>query len=98
MEAGDRDLAAAGRRELLEETGITECAGCLDTGIDFRFRKDAAEILERVIGIEVDGPCPVTLSSEHVGYEWLAPSEALGRLAWETNREGLRHILDHVEE
>jgi len=94
LEPDDEGFTEGARRELLEETGIETAANIIEIGLEFRFKKKNECIVERVIGVELTGRVPVRLSEEHVEYAWLGEAEALERLYWSTNKEGVRHVLD----
>ena len=96
IEPEDEDFVEAGRREVLEETGIGQVARVLDPATEFRFGKNNQEVVEHLVGIELESPPPVHLSDEHIDYAWLEPPEALDRLHWEINKEGLRKILSYA--
>ena len=94
LEPDDEGFAEGARRELLEETGIETAANIIEIGLEFRFKKKNECIVERVIGVELTGRVPVRLSEEHVEYAWLGEAEALERLYWSTNKEGVRQVLN----
>jgi 8-oxo-dGTP pyrophosphatase MutT (NUDIX family) len=96
IEPEDRHFMHAAVRELEEETGITEVLHFVETGVEFHFEKNAAEVREHLVGAEVERFHSVTLSDEHVAYAWLPALEASERLAWDTNREGLQVVLSSV--
>lgn len=96
--------AAAARRELCEETGITDCGRMLDTGVSkefeifpqwrHRFAPGVTHNLEHRFELRVEHAGAVQLSRhEHRGYAWVTPEEALGRMFSWTNREALRQAL-----
>jgi len=96
MEPKDRHFIHSAERELAEETGITEVLHFVDTGVEFRFEKDLAEVREHLVGAEVEQFHSVILSDEHIAYAWLSPLEASQRLAWDTNRKGLQVVMSNV--
>ena len=96
MEPEDRNSLHSAARELEEETGITDVLHFVETGVEFHFEKDAAEVREHLVGAEVERFHAVILSDEHVAYAWLPALEASERLSWNTNREGLQIVLSSV--
>ena len=94
LEPTDPGFAEGARRELMEETGIDRVVRVIETDLEFRFRKNGQDVVERVIGMELAGELPIRLSAEHVEYAWMQEAEALDRLYWDINKEGLRQVLD----
>ena len=63
---------------------------------DFHFKKGITRILERLIAAEIRVSVPIVLSSEHVDYAWLSPDDAVERLEWKSNKEGVRRVINEV--
>ncbi len=93
IEPEDEDFLEAGRREVLEETGIQEIARVVDPKIEFRFDRNGWVVVEHLVGIELESQPLIKLSNEHVSHAWMEPSEALELLHWETNKDGLKKVL-----
>lgn len=101
-EAGDADLAATARRELREETGLTQ--GTLaDWQITNRYEiwpqwraryaPDVTHSTEHVFGFLVPQISVATLDpAEHVAQLWLPWQEAMIRVFSPTNREAIRRL------
>ena len=94
LEPDDAGPVDGARRELLEETGIDGVVRVIEPDLEFRFRKEDQDVVERVIGVELAGQLPVRLSAEHVEYAWVQEAEAVDRLYWDINKEGVRQVLD----
>ena len=87
-------------REAREETGITdlEFVGGFDETVRYRFRSEGRTIRKKVVFyLARTGTGKVTLSSEHVAYDWLGFEECLERATFENAKSVLlraeRHLL-----
>ncbi len=102
LDAIDEPLAAAARREVLEETGITE--GLLnDWGLQnvyeiypvwrHRYAPGVTHNTEHVFGLALPAPVPVTLSPrEHTAHAWLPWREAADRCFSPSNAEAILQL------
>ena len=91
----DRDFESALRRELVEETGLTEPLGItpLDWDLPFRAPNGAAWRLH-AFAVEVGRDFQPRLNEEHVASEWVSPAEADRRLYFSDNRAAARRLVD----
>ena len=99
IEPGEEAQATA-RRELKEETGISEVRfsdGYKET-LRYFFRQKGVGIFKIVIYFlaETD-QSDVTLSSEHIGFEWLPYDGALARLTFKNSRDLLVKAHEHLQ-
>jgi len=90
IESGERPPDAA-RRELREETGLTDARLYSITVNPFYIHATGAVQLAVVFAVFVDTDT-VTLGVEHDTYEWLSPTAAHRRFTWPRDSEALRHI------
>ena len=90
IEPGERPPDAA-RRELREETGLTDARLYSITVNPFYIHATGAVQLAVVFAVFVDTDT-VTLGVEHDTYEWLSPTAAHRRFTWPRESEALRHI------
>ena len=107
VEPMDSGKEATARRELQEETGITqvEIDPEFRTDLRYQFYRGAQEKVDKTVHFFVGKTeeRAVRLSHEHQGSEWLPYSEALKRLTFENAKEILRDayafLIDanHVE-
>jgi len=100
IEEGEDERAAA-LRELAEETAIVD----VDAMDDFRheivyfFRPPGRGLVRKTVVFflaEVESE-EVTISHEHVGYEWLKGEDALARVKYPTAKEVMRAALKHLD-
>jgi len=92
VEAEDRDLEAAVRREIREETGLT-VDHLLPLDWHVPFRADNGEVWRlHAFAAEVPRDFSPALSDEHEAFEWVSAAEALRRLHFDDNREAVRRL------
>jgi 8-oxo-dGTP pyrophosphatase MutT (NUDIX family) len=93
VEAGEDDLTAA-RRELREETGLTDVAVADGFAHEVRyfFRSPRKGTVDKAVVFFLGkaGPGEVVLSDEHVGFAFLDFESALKRLTYANARDILR--------
>jgi len=98
IEAGE-DAQEAARRELKEETGISDIRllnGYKQT-LRYFFRQKGTGIFKLVIYFLAETTqSDVSLSYEHVGFEWLPYQEALARLTFKNSRDLLTKAQEHL--
>ena len=103
LEWGELPEAAA-RREVVEETAITDgeltdlhwtqtYAISPDFGRGRIYPPGVTQNLEHAFALELPARLPVTLSpTEHVRHRWLAASDALALVSSESNRAVIEHL------
>ncbi|MBC7782623.1 MAG: NUDIX domain-containing protein [Burkholderiales bacterium] len=101
VEAGEDDLTAA-RRELVEESGITQVK--LVPGfaqeISYIFRGRRGGLIQKSVVFflaEVESD-QITLSHEHVGFAWLNAQTASRRVSYANARSVLTAAIKHLDD
>ncbi len=93
VDPSDLDLEAALRRELTEETGLTEFRSLFSLDWHVRFDgPDGRPWRLHAYGVELPAAVTPTLSREHEAFEWVEGVEAERRLHYEDNREAVRRV------
>lgn len=99
IEKGETELAAA-TRELAEETGLLDVRFLPDFRheITYFFRKPRRGLVRKsvVFFLAEAADATVTLSHEHVGFEWLNFDRAIERVTFPTAKEVLRRANDRL--
>ena len=99
IEAGEEAQETA-RRELKEETGISGIRfldGYKET-LRYFFRQQGIGIFKVVVYFLVEtDQSEVTLSSEHIGFDWLPYDAALARLTFKNSRDLLVKAHEHLQ-
>lgn len=95
------ELVEAARREVFEETGLTRLSGITAIGYAFsfvfclspeeksRYAPGVTVIRNVVFAAEVLSPQSVSLSDEHIAYQWFPYAEAVSKIHWSEDREAL---------
>lgn len=98
IESGE-DPEETAKRELQEETGISEIH-LLDgykQALRYFFRQKGIGIFKVVIFFLAETTqSEVTLSAEHVGFDWLPYDAALARLTFKNSRDLLMKAYEHL--
>jgi 2-(3-amino-3-carboxypropyl)histidine synthase len=98
LDARDRDLADALRREIAEETGLTELRSVDDLDWAVRFEgPDGRRWRLHAFGVEVPAGTQPRLSREHDSFSWFSPANARDRLYYSDNQSALDRLRERVE-
>lgn len=101
LEEGETKLEAA-RRELKEETGLTEIEILPDfeESLSYIFRDFRGKPIEKTVTFfvgHIDEKRDITLSREHQGFIWLEYEQAVTRLTYSNAREVLIRAHDFLK-
>ncbi|HEX4662652.1 MAG TPA: NUDIX pyrophosphatase [Candidatus Saccharimonadales bacterium] len=95
VEEGE-DVRAAVRREVMEETGVTNILHMSDELHRTTWMMDDHSGYDMVHALHVPHDTQVTLSDEHDDYKWLPLGEALPMLKFDGNRESMRIVHKYI--
>jgi lipoyl(octanoyl) transferase len=94
VDPGDASWEAALRRELTEETGLSEPLHLFSLDWAVPFRADNGEVWRlHAYGVQVAPGFIAQLSPEHEACEWVEPPEAIARLHYPDNRQAVERLL-----
>lgn len=89
---GEEQISAL-KRELTEETGVTEYRQIINLRYSFSFcLPHLGELVENVYAVEVKPETEIVLSHEHTEYRWLDFEESLALIKYDSNKEGFRRL------
>lgn len=92
VKEGENEIAAL-KRELKEETGISEYRKIINLRYSYSFcLPHLGELAENVYAVEMRPDTEIILSPEHTEYRWVGFEEAISLIKYETNKEGFRKI------
>ena len=98
VDPSDRNLSAALRREVAEESGFTRLRRVSALRWVFPFRgSDGGRWRIHAFAVELATRRAPHLSDEHDAFEWLEPSVAMKRLHYPDNRAALRRLVRTVK-
>ncbi|HTT72658.1 MAG TPA: NUDIX domain-containing protein [Thermoplasmata archaeon] len=92
VEPSDRSYEAALRRELSEETGLTDPARVDPLDWAVTFPMEGALWRLHAYAVKVDRSFVPRLSSEHDASAWLPTDAAIARLHYDDNRAAVRRL------
>ena len=94
---GDEKAVEAAYRELMEETGMTPKAFWVVPFVNSFYDPEWDAVnLSPIFAAQVElGTNPV-LSAEHFEFGWFSYEDALRKLVWPGQREGLRVVHDYI--
>jgi bis(5'-nucleosidyl)-tetraphosphatase len=100
VEQGESEVETV-KRETLEETGLRNNTFLNDfrEQIGYFYRRRGRTVSKEVIFylLKNVGDEQVTISGEHIGYEWLPYHEALKRLTYKNAKETLRKAEEYLQ-
>ena len=100
VERGESDEDAA-RREVKEETGITDLQTVpgFKEKIEYFYRREGQLIAKEVVYVLARTRSElVTISSEHVGFEWMRVEDALQRASFKNQKDLLEKALKFLSQ
>jgi dATP pyrophosphohydrolase len=92
IEPGERPAAAA-RREVREETGLTVDRLYSIAVNPFYIHQSDTVHMAIVFAAVVNAEVPIVLGNEHDACRWRAPRAAIGALAWPREHEAVRYAV-----
>lgn len=91
-------LPEAVKRELREETGITDYLKTYDDIYYFEFQSKGYGILkEYVFGVKIIPETVVQISSEHTAMKWCNLKESLSLLKYDSNKVAFQKLYSLIE-
>lgn len=92
VEEGESEISAL-KRELKEETGISEYRQIINLKYSFSFcLPRLGNPAENVYAVEVKPETKIVLNPEHAEYRWLTFEESLALIKYDSSEEGFRKI------
>jgi len=93
----NESLTDAAKRELLEETQISNYKNFIEDIYSFEFDSGTKGLLkEHVFGVEIDDNTKPKLSREHSEQKWCSLKEALQLLEYDTNKEAFKKLYKKI--
>ena len=89
----EEEVMDAAKREVEEETGITEYIRIIDKVHFFKYKNEDGVVLEEyVFGVEVHPDTEIKISGEHVDFKWCSFDEAISLLKHEDNKMAFKKL------
>lgn len=89
----EEEAMDAAKREVEEETGITEYIRIIDKVHFFKYKNEDGVVLEEyVFGVEVHPDTEIKISGEHVDFKWCSFDEAISLLKHEDNKIAFKKL------
>jgi dihydroneopterin triphosphate diphosphatase len=97
----NEELVDAVKREVFEETGITNIEQILDLQYSFIFETSKSQqkmmMKDYCFGVEVEQETCVMLSNEHDEYRWCKIEDANKYIKWDFSRMAIQKVVEAVE-
>ncbi len=95
----EEEVMDAAKREVEEETGITEYIRIIDKVHFFKYKNEDGVVLEEyVFGGEVHPDTEIKISKEHVDFKWCSFDEATSLLKHEDNKIAFKKLNSLLHE
>ncbi len=98
VEPTDADFTSCLRREVTEESGLTNFRRIFSLDWEVSFEgPDGRTWRLHAFGVELKEEVSPVLSLEHDAYEWVGFADALARLHFPDNREAVKRLVDLID-